>query len=171
MTAGKVLGIINQTFGGALPVLIGAVMLLFVWTLALTFLTWRSYRFSQKLFGDTQKNDLKEILQEHISRVGLVQVRLNDIEKMNAELKRKGAKHISKVGVVRFNPFGDTGGDQSFALALLDEDDDGVVVSSLHGRNRTRMYAKPVRAGSHTDYDFSDEEKEAIRKAKALGHK
>lgn len=171
MNTGQVLGIISQALGGASPIIIGMLALLFVWTLGLTFLTWRSYRFSQKLFGDTNKDDLKEILQEHISRVGLVQVRLNDIEKMAAEIKRKGAKHISKVGVVRFNPFGDTGGDQSFALAMLDEDDDGVVVSSLHGRNRTRMYAKPVRAGGHTDYGFSDEEKEAIRKAKALGHK
>lgn len=171
MNTGEVLGIIDRAFGGVSLVIVGVLALLAIWLLVLTLLTWRTYRLQQKLFGDTKKDDLKEILQEHISRVGLVQVRLNDIEKMAAEIKRKGKKHISKVGVVRFNPFGDTGGDQSFALAMLDEDDDGVVVSSLHGRNRTRMYAKPVRAGSHTDYDFSDEEREAIRKAKALGHK
>ena len=171
MTQGQVLGIIDKFTGGLNLVVVGVLVAFFLWLLMLTFLTWRVYRFSRRLFGDTQKEDLKEILQEHISRVGLVQVRLNDLEKMVAEVKRRGVKHISKVGVVRFNPFQDTGGDQSFALALLDEDDDGVVISSLHGRYRTRMYAKPVRAGGHTDYEFAEEEKEAIRKAKALGHK
>lgn len=171
MDAGQVLGIINRVVGGAGPVILGVFVLLLIWLVLLTFLTWRTHRLSKTLFGDTKKEDLKEILQEHISRVGLVQVRLNDLEKALAEVKRKGTKHISKVGVVRFNPFDDTGGDQSFVLAMLDEDDDGVVISSLHGRARTRMYAKPVRGGSHLEYEFSDEEKEAIRKARALGHK
>lgn len=170
---GQVLGIGDSFSEGVELIMAGglAVVLILVWLALLTFFTWRTHRLSRSLFGDTKKEDLKEILQEHISRVGLVQVRLNDLEKMTAEVKRKGAKHISKVGVVRFNPFEDTGGDQSFALALLDEDDDGVVISSLHGRARTRMYAKPVRGGSHVEYEFSEEEKEAIRKAKALGHK
>ncbi len=149
----------------------GGIGLLLIWLIALTFFVWRSYRFSHVLFGDTKKEDLKDILQEHIGRVGVVQARLNDLEKTLTRFDQKSLRFISKVGIVRFNPFDDTGGDQSFALALLDENDDGVVISSLHGRHRTRMYAKPVRAGGSTDYEFSNEEKEAIRRATVLGHK
>lgn len=142
-----------------------------MWLGVLSFLTWRSYKFSRMLFGDTKKDDLKEILQEHIGRVGSVQMRVNDLEKHIGHLDHRSKKHLAKVGVVRFNPFDDTGGDQSFAIALLDEDDNGLVISSLHGRQRTRVYAKPIRSGDSMDYDFSEEEKEAIRKARALGHK
>ena len=142
-----------------------------VWLTVLSFLAWRTLKFSQSLFGDTKKEDLKEILQEHIGRVGSVQMRVNDLEKHIAQLDHRSQKHLAKVGVVRFNPFDDTGGDQSFAIALLDEEDNGLVISSLHGRQRTRVYAKMIRAGDSMDYDFSEEEKEAIRKARALGHK
>ena len=150
--------------------LIGGILAL-VWLLAITFLVLKSLRLSQKLFGDTQQNELREILQEHLQRVGLVQSRLNEQEKRLNDLDEKSMRQISKVGVVRFNPFEDTGGNQSFVLALLDEENDGVVISSLHGRDRTRMYAKPVRAGEAVEFEFSDEESEAIRKAQVLGHK
>ena len=69
------------------------------------------------------------------------------------------------VGLVRFNPFDDTGGDQSFALALLDGRGDGVVISSLHGRTGTRFYAKPVKAGTST-LSLSDEEVQALKQAR-----
>ena len=65
---------------------------------------------------------------------------------------------------MRFNPFDDTGSDQSFAIAFLDDARDGIVISALHGRSNTRLFAKPVADGdsSHT---LSDEEAEAIRVA------
>jgi hypothetical protein len=65
---------------------------------------------------------------------------------------------------VRFNPFADTGGDQSFALALLDAKGNGVVVSSLHTRTATRFYAKPVAGGAST-LSLSDEEVRALKQA------
>lgn len=66
------------------------------------------------------------------------------------------------MGLVRFNPFEDTGGNQSFALALLDAHGDGVIVSSLHARNMTRVYAKAVVGGT-SDAALSDEESQALR--------
>jgi hypothetical protein len=73
---------------------------------------------------------------------------------------------FSRVGPVRFNPFEDTGGNQSFALALLDGNGDGFVVSSLHARAGTRVYAKSVARGA-SDAALSDEEGEALRQAMA----
>jgi len=162
---------LSQIDASVLAVIVILIVIDLIWFLVLTFLVIKSLRYSKSLFGDTHRDDLKEILQEHIGRVGTVQLRLNDMEKIIAEVQQKSLRYISKIGVVRFNPFEDTGGDQSFSLALLDEADDGVVISSLHGRHRTRLYSKPVRKGESIDYDFSEEEKEAIRKAKALGHK
>ena len=70
------------------------------------------------------------------------------------------------MGVVRFNPFADTGGDQSFAIALLDAEGNGLVLSSLHSRADTRIFAKQVQAG-RSRHQLSDEEQDAIRKALA----
>ena len=72
---------------------------------------------------------------------------------------------VQKVGVVRFRAFEDTGSDLSFAVALLDSEDNGVVLSSLFGRTESRVYAKPVEHGA-SSYLLSTEENEALSKAK-----
>jgi hypothetical protein len=69
--------------------------------------------------------------------------------------------------LVRFNPFGDTGGDQSFVLALLNKESDGIVLSVLNGRTGARIYSKPVKKGAGAEYELSNEEKEAIKKAES----
>jgi hypothetical protein len=69
---------------------------------------------------------------------------------------------IQHIGLVRFNPFDDTGSDQSFVIALLDDRRDGIVLSSLHGRANTRLFAKPVEGGE-SSHALSDEEAQAIR--------
>jgi hypothetical protein len=71
---------------------------------------------------------------------------------------------VQHVGLVRFNPFEDTGGNQSFALALLDADADGIVLSSLHSRTGTRVYVKAILAG-RSDAQLSAEEVAALRDA------
>jgi hypothetical protein len=73
---------------------------------------------------------------------------------------------IQHVGVVRYNPFEDTGSNQSFVLAMLDARGDGFVLSSLHSRQATRMFLKPV-SGGKVDGAVSQEESEAIRRAAA----
>jgi hypothetical protein len=78
-------------------------------------------------------------------------------------LKRTTVQHV---GLIRFNPFEDVGGDQSFALALLDGEHNGVVISSIYSRNGGRMYAKPLQVGVQ-NRALSQEEEMAI--ALALG--
>ena len=77
---------------------------------------------------------------------------------------------VQNVGLVRFNPFQETGGDQSFALALLDKRGDGVVISSLHSRTSTRFYARPIK-GSAAQSSLSEEEAEAVQQAMSAGPK
>ena len=69
-----------------------------------------------------------------------------------------------KINVLRFNPFQDIGGDQSFVLTILNDNNDGVVVTSLHNRDITRIYAKPIKEGEGNNITLSKEEKLAIVK-------
>jgi hypothetical protein len=81
-----------------------------------------------------------------------------------AAVERQVPFSVSHVGVVRFNPFADKGGDQSFAVAFLDDHSDGVVFTGLHSRSEVRVYAKPIVGGTST-YPLTDEESEAISRA------
>lgn len=70
--------------------------------------------------------------------------------------------HVQHVTLKRFNPFGDTGGDQSFILALLDGNKDGVMITSLHSRENTRFYVKSIKGGDGIDHPLSKEEQKLI---------
>jgi len=70
-----------------------------------------------------------------------------------------------KIETIRFNPFPDQGGNQSFAIGILNEEDDGVVISSLYSRERMSIFAKPIKNGK-SEYDLTSEEKESLEKAK-----
>ena len=78
-----------------------------------------------------------------------------------------GRLHIQKVGLMRFNPFKETGGNQSFILALLDEGNSGVVLSGLYSRSGMRWYAKKIKKGEGVEHSLSEEEKNAIKQAVA----
>ncbi len=97
-------------------------------------------------------------------RLTRLEARLSGIEDRTTRLEAASQSAVSRVGLVRFNPFEDTGGNQSFALALLDAGGDGIVVSSLHARSGTRIYAKAIRSGQAAAA-LSDEEAEALRRA------
>ena len=92
-----------------------------------------------------------------------------DFKLISAELKKLQEKNISNIqgiGMVRFNPFKETGSDQSFSLAILDGNDSGVVITSLYTREENRVYGKSVKEGK-SEYQLSEEEKRAIDKAKS----
>jgi hypothetical protein len=80
-------------------------------------------------------------------------------------LKKQSKFNIQKLGIIRFNPFREVGGDQSFSLALLDDNDTGAVMTSHYTRKENRIYGKPIKNGK-SEYPLSDEEQEAIKIAK-----
>lgn len=83
------------------------------------------------------------------------------------KIQREGLLHIQKIGLVRFNPFKDTGGDQSFILSLVDGNDTGIIMSGLFARTGTRWYAKRVVKGKSLEHELSDEEKRALKEQKS----
>lgn len=106
------------------------------------------------------------MLGTHLERVRQVVHDVDVVAARTAIIERDLAGSFGRVGLVRFNPFEDTGGNQSFALALLDGRGDGFIVSSLHARTGTRLYAKAVTGGT-SETALSEEESEALRQALA----
>lgn len=110
--------------------------------------------------------NLDAVLDAHLDKVFAVARELDDLAARSATVEAAGRRAIQRVGLVRFNPFEDTGGNQSFALALTDSAGSGLIVSSLHSRTGTRIYAKPITAG-RSDGALSEEEQAALRMALA----
>jgi len=82
-------------------------------------------------------------------------------------LKENIQKTIQKIGITRFTPFKEIGGDQSFSIALLDKKDNGIIVTSIYSKERSRVFAKEIKNGEST-YKLSQEEEVAIQKAKEV---
>ncbi|MFZ5365956.1 MAG: DUF4446 family protein [Patescibacteria group bacterium] len=143
-------------------ILLGAI---FVWLGALSFFLFRAVFHYRRLTTGTTKEDLGSILEKILKEEKITEKRIDGIIKRADEIEKDGRFHVQKTGLVRFNPFSDTGGSQSFTLAVLDGHDNGIIISSLHSRDQTRIYAKPVKNGKPVGYEFSKEEKEAIEKA------
>ena len=135
--------------------------------LAVAILWRRVSALSARLSGLTRGEggrSLEAVLEGHLRRVGEVDATVRSIGVRTTALEAQGRKAIQRVGLVRFNPFEDTGSNQSFAMALLDEDGDGVIVSSLHTRQATRIYVRPV-SGGIAERALSAEEQEALTQA------
>jgi hypothetical protein len=111
--------------------------------------------------GDTGRS-LHDLLAGNAVAVERASERMTEMEGMHAKIDERTRRSLQHIGMVRFNPFEDTGSDQSFAIALLDDRRDGIVISSLHGRSNTRLFAKPVADGTSA-HNLSDEEAQAIR--------
>jgi hypothetical protein len=129
---------------------------------------WRQSRLIEqrllRLLGGIEEKTLQEALSLYYSRVKKTDSKLSDLLKGLSDLNRIANASAQKTAIVRFNPFGDTGGDQSFALAVLDGHDTGYILTSMHGREGTRIYIKPIEQGQ-SQYQLSKEERRALETA------
>jgi len=145
-------------------ILTAGVVVIFLWLAYLSYAFLKSTKQTRKLFTGAKGKNLELILDDYLSRVSATDSEILRVKKILERLDSQSKRSIQKIGFLRFNPFGDTGGDQSFAVAFLDLLGNGVVVSSLHGREGTRVYAKAVQDGK-SEYSLTDEEQAAIKKA------
>lgn len=136
-----------------------------LWLVLVSFWIYKTDRHYSRLLKKTGKADLKSILEKLLTERDKVDITLREIETRIGQISEKSLTHVQKTGLVRFNPFSETGGNQSFALALLNAYDSGIVMLSLHSREGTRVYVKPVKAAA-SKYDLSREEKQAIEEAR-----
>ncbi len=140
---------------------------LIIWLALLTFYTLKVIGHYRKLTRGAQNIDLGKVLENLFEKQDIQTKKLNEVASVVSKNQAHSQGHIQKYTLMRFNPFEDAGGDQSFVIALLDGKDSGVVISSLHSRNGTRVYAKSVVGAKAVNHQFTKEEKEAVEKAVA----
>jgi len=140
-------------------------VLIAILAIAQAFWAFRTERRLKRFFLGKKAKDLEDtiaLLEADITKLTTSRARAEkDIELINKKLERS----IRGLEVIRFNPFPDQGGNQSFAIGLLNEVGDGVVLSSLYSRERMSVFAKPVKGGK-SEFELSDEEKEVLTRAK-----
>ncbi|OGI46719.1 hypothetical protein A2121_02035 [Candidatus Nomurabacteria bacterium GWB1_40_6] len=150
---------LDNVFSLAFFVLVGiAILIGIVWA----FITEKRLK---RFFLGKKAKDLEDTiitLENDISQLKKAKESMEkDIATMNVKLK----KSIRGLNTIRFNPFPDQGSNQSFAIGMLNEEGDGLVISSLYSRERMSVFAKPVKNG-RSEYELTTEEKEALEKAK-----
>lgn len=123
---------------------------------------------SKILFSGKDAKSLEKIIMYQFNELKEMDKEIQELFNISNKIHSLAAKSIHKVGIIRYNPFKDIGGDQSFAIALLDGKNSGLVISSLHTREGTRVYAKPVIQGQSKKYPLAEEEKQAIKIASPI---
>jgi hypothetical protein len=119
----------------------------------------------KRFFLGKKAKDLEDTIITLQSEIGKLNKAKDNIEKEISFINAKLKKSIRGLETIRFNPFPDQGSNQSFAIGMLNEEGDGLVISSLYSRERMSIFAKPVKNGE-SEYELSTEEKEALKKAK-----
>ena len=146
--------------------LMGLCALLLLWNIRLQLsLSGLRERYDQMMTGEQTGGDFESMLMGHIAKTNRVAEENMDIRDEQKRLSDLLNISMNRIGVVRFSAFADTGSDLSYAVALLNQNDDGVVFSSIFGREDSRSYVKPVKNGGST-YPLTEEERAAIRQAK-----
>ena len=117
------------------------------------------------MFNFKKQKKEPENLKEVLVQLGKLEESFKKISDELAALKKQSRFSIQKLGIIRFNPFREVGGDQSFSMALLDDNDTGAVLTSHYTRQESRIYGKPIKCGQ-SEYPLSEEEQEAMKVAK-----
>lgn len=121
----------------------------------------RKYNF----FMQGEKNiNIEEVLTNNINRIDELSSQYNTLQDYMQDLERVLRKCIRKVDMLRYNPFDEMGGDLCFAIALLDEENSGLILNGIHSRDGSYVYAKAVEKGI-SQYKLSEEEKKVLNQA------
>lgn len=120
----------------------------------------------KKMMTGVESGNLERMLIGHIDEVHRVVEKNTELEVENQKMGNLLQQALTRVGMVRYRAFEDMGGDLSYAVAMLDGHNNGVVLSSVFGREGSQAYAKPIENGSST-YKLTEEEQQALREAMA----
>lgn len=140
------------------------------WLFVLSVIVFSIFNKFRKLTREVKKGNLIRVLDKVIKAEAKNTKDLKKLTRNLNSLEEEVTLHVQKVGLIRFNPFDELGGDHSFSLALLDGVDTGIILTGLHTRERTRIYIKYIKKGK-SEYELSNEEQEALLKAKKKSKK
>jgi hypothetical protein len=146
--------------------MLAGLILVTIWLALLTFYLRRMVRNYSVFTQGVHKKTLEDVLTNMVNAQKVTKKDIAFLMERCDNIESKGLLYIQKIGLLRFNPFKDTGGDQSFVLSLIDAQDSGVVITGLYSRSGTRWYAKRVFKGKGVDHELSDDEKKSLKIAK-----
>ncbi|MFA6354870.1 MAG: DUF4446 family protein [Candidatus Paceibacterota bacterium] len=146
----------------SIPILIyilsGIIIIVLLWIIL------TEYRF-RKFFAGTKARNLEGVMIKIGEQMKELKDNQTEVNKHLITVDKRLDKSIRNIETIRFNPFLDAGSNQSFAISFLNDDGDGVVMSSLYARDRMSIFAKPIKAGK-SEFELSTEEKEVLEKSK-----
>ncbi len=122
-------------------------------------------RLKREFFAGKNAGNLEDFIIKQNQKINELTGRADFLESKIRDLQEIQKVSIQKMGVVRYNPFKDDGGNLSFSVALLDGRDNGLVITSMHGRDQNRVYSKPIQNGK-SDFTLTAEEQEALDSSK-----
>lgn len=137
-------------------ILVFAVVLILLWIISI------EYRI-KRFFVGTKANNLEDVMIKLSEQMSELKENHLKINKHLIMVDSRLNKSIRNIEACRFNPFGDAGSNQSFAISFLNDEGNGVVMSSLYARDRMSIFAKPIINGK-SDFELSKEESEVLKK-------
>lgn len=153
-----------MTVSEELTVLAAALALVAAWLLLLTLRQRKLHAFFRAIARGGSRPSLEQAVYELVEKVDDLDVRMKEVSARLQRVEGVSGRAVTGVGLVRYNPFPDTGGNFSWSLALVDESGDGVIVTALNSRHESRFYLKEI-ARLRCELPLSDEEEEALQKA------
>jgi hypothetical protein len=143
-------------------------LLLFIWLIVVTSKLSKLKSAHHKLMGDTGVGNMEEVMHVLHERLNSLDLEKNKQGATIEQHEKRLSSLKGRIGVHRFNAFSDSGSDLSFSVAFVNDDQDGVVITGIHGREQTFLYAKPIDKGQSA-YMMTPEEKIAINLAMQKG--
>ncbi len=146
----------------------------FFLVLFLIFLLWNIIIYSQlkkfkkrneELFSGNKVQNLEELLLNQAKSLKTLDKDIQELYNISNQINSLAFRSFHKLGIIRFNPFKDIGGDQSFSIAILNGKNNGIVISSLFTKEGTRIYSKSIIGGVSEKHPLTEEEKKAIQLA------
>lgn len=151
-----------------LELVIALTILILIWLGMVTFYLRRLMDHYQVLTRGVNKKNLEFVLENLTKETHQAKKNISDLISRCDTIEKNEKYFIQKIGLLRFNPFKDTGGDQSFILTLSDANDTGIVITGLYSRSGLRWYAKSIFEGKGIEHELSEEEKKTLKIAKNI---
>lgn len=150
-----------------IPSIFGAFLALFLffllWNIIIHIQLRKFKKRNEELFSGNKIGNLEELLLSQAKSLKLLDKDIQELYNISNQINNLAFRGFHKLGVVRFNPFKDVGGDQSFSIAILNGKNNGLTISSFFTREGTRIYSKSVIGGVSEKHPLTEEEKEAIK--------
>ncbi len=153
----------NLVESNLLYILAGLVLAFFILTIWNIILQIKLRRERNNLLSEDKTADLEKLLLSQSKNIKLLDKDIQELYNISNQINSLASRSLHRVGMVRFNPFKDIGGDQSFSLALLNGKNSGFIISSLYSREGARIYCKAIIDGKSEKHPLNEEEKKAIQ--------